>query len=203
MKNKTVKKILFKIIVNCPLNIFRVFIYRNIFNYKIGKNVFIGRSIINASEATIGNDCYLANNSVIICNKLIIGNGTKIQSGNLIQGASSFYIGRNSRIINNHYIDLWNDVEIGDNTWLAGKQSQIWTHGSIHTQTGKKNLNVKIGNDIYIGSNTLIAPGVIIDSLNLIGMGSVVTKSINTSKNIVAGNPATIVKQDIDWRENW
>jgi len=89
------------------------------------------------------------------------------------------------------------------NTWLAGKGNQLWTHGSIHTKTGNKDLSITIGDNIYIGSNSSISPGVKIESLNLVGLGSVLTKSIESSNNIIAGNPATIIKENIDWRENW
>ena len=197
------KRIAFKLITLCPLNVVRIFIYRYLFKYTIGTNVKIGKCVIHAKEATIGNHVTIGNHTNIQCNKLWIGDGTAIHSGNSIMGNASFTIGKNSRIINNHYIDLWHDVLIGNNTWLAGKGSQIWTHGSIHTQTKSKNLGVTIGDDIYIGSNSLIAPGVTIENTNLIGMGSVVNKSILTSMNLVAGNPATIIKENINWKDNW
>ncbi len=199
MKNK----ILFKLIKYCPSSKIRVFIYKKIFKYKIGVNVHIGKSIINANDVIIGDNVIIRDNTTISCKNLKIGNNTAIHSGNVISGKNSFKIGENSRIINDHYIDLWNNVEIGNNTWLAGKRSQLWTHGSIHTKTKNKDLSIKIGDNIYIGSNSSISPGVKIESLNLIGLGSVVTKSIESSKNIISGNPASIIKTNIDWRENW
>ena len=48
---------------------------------------------------------------------------------------------------------------------------------------------VVIGNNVYIGNNALIMPGVTIDDNVIIGAGSVVTKSV-PSGWIVAGNPA-------------
>ena len=173
------------------------------FKYKIGENTFIGKSIINCKNVMIGDNVVIRNKTNITCKNLKIGNKTAIHSGNVIMGSSDFFIGENSRIINDHFIDLWNNVEIGNNTWLAGKRSQLWTHGSIHTKTKKKDLSIKIGDNIYIGANTLIAPGVKIADLNLIGLGSIITNSFDTSKNIIAGNPAKIIKQDIDWRTNW
>ncbi|GHC44287.1 acyltransferase [Ulvibacter litoralis] len=203
MKNKILKKILFKIIKLCPFNSVRLFIYRNFFKYTIGTNVFIGKSILNSKKVTIGNNVVIKNNCIITAGNVTIGNNTSIHSGNVIMGKASFSIGNNSRIINDHFIDVWNSVEIGNNTWLAGKASQLWTHGSIYTKTGKKDLSIKIGDNIYMASNCSIAPGVTIESLNLIGLGSVVTQSISSSKNIIAGNPAKIIKENIDWRENW
>ncbi len=201
--NRILKKILFKVITICPSNGFRVYIYRAFFKYSIGKDVFIGKSIINAKSVWIGDQVIIKDNTTIACRNLKIGSKTDIHGGNVISGQSDFSIGENSRIVNNHFIDLWNTVEIGNNTWLAGRQSQLWTHGSIHTKIGDKDLSIKIGNNIYIGSGTLIAPGVTIADLNLIGLGSVVSGSFTASNTIIAGNPAQVIKEGIDWRENW
>ncbi|MEZ0131164.1 capsule biosynthesis protein CapG, partial [Flavobacterium sp. LBUM151] len=62
---------------------------------------------------------------------------------------------------------------------------------------------IKIKDDIYVGSASCFAPGVFIESENLVGLGSVVTKSFIQNKTIIAGNPALVVKENIDWRANW
>jgi len=197
------KKIFHKILKRLPFNSLKIYIYKNIFKYKIGKNVVIGKSIIIGNDVFIGDNVLIRDNTTIICDKLSIGSETSIFSGNTIMGSSSFKIGNNSRIINNHFIDLYNDVTIGNNTWIAGKESQFWTHGSIHTKVGNKDLSIAIGNDTYIGSRVSFAPGVKIGNNNLIGLGSVVTKSFLESNTIIAGNTAEVVKENIDWRENW
>jgi len=197
------KNILHKILKRTPINSLKIFIYKKIFKYQIGENVVIGKSIIKGNVVCIGDDVLIRDNTTIVCNKLTIGNGTSILSGNTIMGSSSFKIGENSRIINNHFIDLYNDVTIGNNTWIAGKSSQFWTHGSIHTKKGNKNLSIVIGNDTYVSSRVSFAPGVTIGDNNLIGLGSVVTKSFLNTKTIISGNMATVVKENIDWRKNW
>lgn len=199
----TTKSILLRVIKYIPVNSFRIFLLKKIFNYSIGSNVEIGKTIINCNKVTIGDNVNIANNNVIVCNELAIGNNTSIHSGNIIRGSANFSIGNNSRIINNHHFDLWNNIQIGDNTWIAGKNSQFWTHGSIHTKTKTKNLSIVIKNNVYIGSVCSFAPGVLIESGNLIGLGSVVTSSFLESETIIAGNPALVVKHNIDWRINW
>ena len=197
------KSIGLRMIKHLPLNSFRIFLLKKIFNYSIGKNVKIGKTIINCAKVTIGDNVYIASKNVIVCNELSIGDNTSIHSGNVIQGSANFYIGDNSRIINNHHFDVWNDIQIGNNSWIAGKNSQFWTHGSIHTKTRNKNLSIVIKDDVYIGSACSFAPGVVIESVNLIGLGSVVTRSFTANETIIAGNPALIVKEAIDWRINW
>lgn len=197
------KKILHKILKRVPINSFKIFVYRKIFKYKIGKNVIIGKSIIISNDVLIEDNVLIRDNTTIICDKLSIGRGTSIHSNNTITGNSSFKIGVNSRIINNHFFDLYNDIAIGNNTWIAGKDSQFWTHGSIHTKNGTKDLSITIGDDTYISSRVSLAPGVKIGNNNLIGLGSVVVNSFLESNAIIAGNRATVIKQNIDWRKNW
>lgn len=51
---------------------------------------------------------------------------------------------------------------------------------------------VTIGNSVYIGTNSLIMPGVTIGDNVLVAAGSVVTKSIPAGM-VVGGNPAKII----------
>jgi acetyltransferase-like isoleucine patch superfamily enzyme len=197
------KSIGLRIIKLIPISALKVFLLRRIYGYSIGENVKIGRVVINCNKVMIGDNVLIGDKTIISCNELYIGSNTSIHSGNVIQGSANFYIGNNSRIINNHYFDLWNNIHIGNNTWIAGKNSEFWTHGSIHTKNSEKDLSIKIKDYVYIGSSSLFAPGVVIESVNLIGLGSVVTGIFKENETIIAGNPAKIVKKNIDWRSNW
>lgn len=75
---------------------------------------------------------------------------------------------------------------------------QILTHdGSawLFHEFGKrfyKYAPVTIGDDVFIGVNTIIMPGVSIGSRVIVGAGSVVTRDI-PDDTVVAGNPARVI----------
>jgi len=94
-------------------------------------------------------------------------------------------------------------VEIGDHVQITNGV-KIFTHGAVWVLAeefpdfdsfGK----VKIGNNVYIGNNALIMPGVTIGNNVIIGAGSVVTKSIEDN-TIVGGNPAKKIGNFNDFR---
>ncbi|HLV39612.1 acyltransferase, partial [Xanthomarina sp.] len=75
--------------------------------------------------------------------------------------------------------------------------TKIFTHGGgwvFRDQYPKLDYfgKVKIKNNVYIGNNSMIMPGVSIGNDVIVGAGSIVTKSIPDGK-IVAENPARIV----------
>lgn len=198
-----IKIVILKSIMYIPIYNVKTFLLKFLFGYSIGKNVKIGKSIINCAKVCIEDNVKIANNNFFSCEELFVGTNTVIHSGNVFIGKSKFSIGNNSRIINNHYFDLWNDITIGNNSWIAGKGSQFWTHGSIYTKLNLKDLSITIEDDVYVGSSSCFAPGTYVSSVSLVGLGSVVN-SINKNKNcIIAGNPAILVKENIDWRVNW
>ena len=56
---------------------------------------------------------------------------------------------------------------------------------------------ITIGNCSFIGANAVIAPGVSIGSRVIVAGGAVVTRSM-PSDCIVAGNPARVVRRDVE-----
>lgn len=88
-------------------------------------------------------------------------------------------------------------VTIGNNVFI-GPRVSIYTAGHPISQTIRNRQleygkEVKIGNDVWIGGNTVINPGVTIGDNVVIGSGSVVTKNI-PSGVIAVGNPCKVLR---------
>jgi acetyltransferase-like isoleucine patch superfamily enzyme len=66
-----------------------------------------------------------------------------------------------------------------------------------HDMTRGLYLHTRIGKHCFIGARSVILPGVEIGDECIVGAGSVVTKDV-PPKSIVAGNPAQIIRQDIE-----
>ncbi len=93
----------------------------------------------------------------------------------------------------NNIIDCIGFVEIGDYVRF-GPAVMIATMHHTDTKHGMKNKiksteKVVLGNNIWIGHNVTILPGVTIGDDCLIAAGSVVTKSFE-SESVIAGVPA-------------
>ncbi len=89
-------------------------------------------------------------------------------------------------------------VTIGDNCQFAPNVS-IYTAGHpIHPVSRNSlyeyGISVTIGDNVWIGGNTVILPGVHIGSNTVIGAGSVVSKDI-PDWTVAAGNPCRVIRQ--------
>lgn len=107
-------------------------------------------------------------------------------------------IGRNTRI-HGSCIHAFGEVVIGENCLIAancqifdasGHSSQI----SNRLESQGESKPISIGNNVWIGANSIILPGVTIGDGAIIGAGSVVVKSI-PSNVIAGGNPAIVIKE--------
>ena len=99
------------------------------------------------------------------------------------------------------------DVHIGDNVFF-GPRVCLYTAGhpidadirNTQLEYGKK---INIGNNVWIGGNTVVNPGVTIGDNVVIGSGSVVTKDI-PSGVIAAGVPCRVIRKITDAdKEYW
>ncbi|NOJ20345.1 acyltransferase [Vibrio jasicida] len=129
-----------------------------------------------------------------------VGDNVNIASNVRFGKGNNLSIGHNSGIGEDSYIVCMDSVSIGDNV-MIGPQVMILTGGhdykddtSLLRQQKIITRPVSIGNDCWIGSRTIILPGVTICDRVVIGAGSVVSKSIVNS-GIYAGSPAKKIRE--------
>lgn len=89
-------------------------------------------------------------------------------------------------------------IRIGDNVQIAPNVA-IYTAGHpVHPATRNTlyeyGIDVTIGDNVWIGGNVVICPGVTIGDNAVIGAGSVVTKDV-PAWTIAAGNPCKVIRK--------
>src|SRR5437660_8728909 len=87
-----------------------------------------------------------------------------------------------------HKIDFTDRVTIGRRTIIGGRNSSLWTHNRQRT------LPVEIGELTYVGSEIRVAPGGVIPSRCIVGIGSVITGRLEGEYLLIAGVPAKLLK---------
>lgn len=112
--------------------------------------------------------------------------------GNHIEVGKNFFANYNCTIL-----DVAK-VVIGENCLLAPNVA-IYTAGHpVHPETRNTmyeyGIEVTIGDNVWIGGNSVICPGVYIGDNCVIGAGSVVTKDI-PKWSIAAGNPCKVIRK--------
>ncbi|GHT61271.1 hypothetical protein FACS189451_02930 [Bacteroidia bacterium] len=98
-------------------------------------------------------------------------------------------------------IRCWNSISIGKhvlfgfNVTVSDTDSHPVNYLERRVSViGAENAPVVIGDDVWIGGNSIILKGVHIGARSIIGAGSVVTKNIPLDE-IWAGNPARFIKK--------
>lgn len=102
-------------------------------------------------------------------------------------------VGENCSIHTKHFGTEPFLIEIGDNVTVAADVKLI-THDGSGRLFGRmfRYRKIKIGNNVFIGMNSVVLLGVEIGDNVVVGAGSVLTKSV-PSNSVVAGNPAKII----------
>lgn len=119
-------------------------------------------------------------NSVLIEKDTLICGKTKLS---LIEG-TSIVIGENSMFSDEI------DLRTGD------------SHSIVNENGDRINpsKNIKIGKHCWVGHGATILKGVILPNNSIVATKAVVTKPFDNEGVILAGNPAKIVKENIDWK---
>ncbi len=90
-----------------------------------------------------------------------------------------------------------------DKTYPAGVHVGAWSYIAFdaailaHDMTRGLYLHTRIGRNCFIGARSVILPGIEIGDGSVVGTGSVVTRNV-PPRCVVAGNPARIIRRDIE-----
>ncbi len=117
------------------------------------------------------------------------------------------YVGENSKVdfgtTIGKYCSIANNVLIGatihPQKWLSTSpfQYDTWLDPSSKKKYWQIYKSTIIGNDVWIGANSVIKSGVKVGDGSIIGAGAVVTKNV-PPYSIVAGVPAKVIKYRFD-----
>ena len=130
--------------------------------------------------AEIGDDCYIE--TPFFAN----WGGKHVHFGNGV------YANFNLTLVDDGEIYVGNNVLFAPNVILASGTHPI--HPGLRSRQAQYNLPIHIGNNVWIGANSVILPGVNIGDNSVIGAGSVVTKDIPA--NVIAvGNPCKVLRK--------
>lgn len=135
--------------------------------------------------------------SIIIEKNSVIGSGVRLKAG--FKG--KVRIGKNVLIDDYSFISSHDLIEIGAGTMIAAHSYIVdFNHKyplkeeMISRETGYESKKIRIGSKVWIGTHSVILPGVIIGDEAVIGAGSVVTKNV-PKRSIAVGNPARVIKK--------
>ena len=113
-------------------------------------------------------------------------------AGKHVHFGSYVYANFNLTLVDDTDIFVGDKVMFGPNVTVATAGHPIEPH--LRNLQMQFNIPVRIGNNVWIGANSVILPGVTIGDNTVIGAGSVVTKDIPA--NVVAvGNPCRVLRE--------
>ncbi len=135
----------------------------------------------NAGRVRIGAESVLKEHVKISCNGGDIAIGERVQ------------VGYFSIIASHGPIQIGRDTLIAEHVTIRGSQHR-YDQGSLPKQSQGDSVGaVVIGENVWIGANVVILPGVEIGDHSVIGAGAVVTRSIPAGK-VAVGLPAKVIK---------
>ena len=169
--------------------------HRNGIKVQIGHNCVLDHCFIKGNsgcEIVIEDNCALSYCSfcfygkggrIIVHDSTVVNTSSGARTCFFVRGETSIEIGRCSLIA--HSVDIsttdFHSVFDGEGAIINPDQ------------------NVTVGEFVWIGKRATINKGSVIPSNSVVGASSVVTKRFFTPNVVIAGNPATVRKQNIYW----
>lgn len=96
-------------------------------------------------------------------------------------------------------VEIGNQVNFAQNVVVSGLNHNYNDPSRSIASQGVTTAPIRIGDDVWVGANSVILAGVTIGTHSIVAAGSVVNRDV-PDHTVVAGNPARIVKR-YDFRE--
>ena len=127
------------------------------------------------------------------CDELLINPPFYCDYGKNIEIGNGFFANYNCTILDSAKVTIGNNVLLGPNVCISTSGHAV--HPAFRRNPYVCNFAkpVTIGDQCWIGANSVICPGVTIGSNVVIGAGSIVTKDI-PDWSIVGGNPCAVIR---------
>ena len=188
-----------------PANRARLFCYRRLLGYDIGPGTRIGPLNLVACQvfrlgpgATIGRFnvfrgafAFSAGPRLFVGHRNVFACPDRLDDPKLADRgyARAIAFGADCLVNDGHFLDAHGGITVGDGTWLAGRDSQFFTHGA-----STRERDIAIGAGSFVGSAVRFAPGSSVGDNCVVGIGSVVVGRIEGDEALIAGFPACVLR---------
>lgn len=116
-----------------------------------------------------------------------------IGKNNFIRGTTMEIIDDNNKCIIGEDCIFSTNININGGDWHT-----IIENNTTNIVNKQKNP-ITIGNHCWIGANVTILKNAVLPNNTIVGINSVVSKKFTEENIAIAGNPAKIVKNNLDW----
>ena len=100
----------------------------------------------------------------------------------------------NFQSTNTYYQSYDASIRIGHGTYIAQGVGIITSNHDIYNLDKRSDaFDVQIGENCWIGMNSVVLPGVILGDRTIVGAGSIVTNSFPEGYCVICGNPAKMI----------
>lgn len=115
------------------------------------------------------------------------------------------FYGKPNYIGINVFIDTHGEISL-DEGIVISDEAILLTHDFSRTVVNRASMDfqscdeisvkdIRLGRYVFVGKRAILMPGVSLPEFTIVGAGSVVTKSFDEPRTIIAGNPARVIKR--------
>lgn len=117
-------------------------------------------------------------------------------------------LGNDLKVNSNFILSCDKEINIGDNSLIGWNVTIIDGDGhSIYNLNSNNKYNlpkkIELEKKVWIASNVIILKGSFVRENSIISSGAIVSNKQSNSNVILGGVPAKVIKENINWEEEW